>query len=90
MIQNDLLGAFQLLVVGMVTVYLILYIVIYLGKLLIVVVNKIAPEEVVKKADSQSVTVNSTTVDANTEAIIKATVAQLTDGKGAVSKITKL
>ena len=37
--------AFLLMVVGMATVFLILLIVIGLGKLLIVLVNKYAPEE---------------------------------------------
>ena len=44
----DNLGiGFELMIVGMSTVFLILLIVIWGGKLLINVVNKIAPEEVV-------------------------------------------
>ena len=39
--------AILLMVVGMATVFVILLIVIYLGKLLITLVNKYAPEEVV-------------------------------------------
>ena len=38
--------AILLMVVGMATVFVILLIVIYLGKLLITLVNKYAPEEV--------------------------------------------
>ena len=49
MITNDIFGALQLLIVGMVTVFLVLLIVIYLGKLLIWAVNKWAPEETVAK-----------------------------------------
>ena len=49
MISNDIYGALQLLVVGMVTVFLVLVIVINLGKLLIWAVNKWAPEETVAK-----------------------------------------
>ena len=39
--------AILLMVVGMATVFVILLIVIYLGKLLITLVNKYAPEEVI-------------------------------------------
>ena len=39
--------ALQLMVVGMVTVFIILMIVIQLGKWLIQIVNKVAPEETV-------------------------------------------
>ena len=41
--------AILLMVVGMATVFVILLIVIYLGKLLITLVNKYAPEEVAGK-----------------------------------------
>ena len=47
MITNDIYGALQLLVVGMVTVFLVLLIVIYLGKLLIWAVNYCFFEETV-------------------------------------------
>ena len=40
MITNDIYGALQLLIVGMLTVFAVLLIVIYLGKLLIWAVNK--------------------------------------------------
>ena len=49
MISNDIYGALQLLLVGMITVFLVLLIVIYLGKFLIWAVNKWAPEEQVAK-----------------------------------------
>ena len=45
--MENLETAFLLMVVGMATVFVILLIVIYLGKLLISLVNKYAPEEVV-------------------------------------------
>ena len=48
--------ALQLMVVGMVTVFIILMIVIQLGKWLIQIVNKVAPEEplaVIREAVSQ-------------------------------------
>ena len=49
MITNDIWGALQLMVVGMLTVFCVLLIVIGLGTLLIKLVNKYAPEEVVNK-----------------------------------------
>ena len=89
MITNDIYGALQLLAVGMVTVFLVLLIVIYLGKLLIWAVNKWAPEEMVaKKAAPVAKAVES--IDANTKAIIDAAISQITGGKGRASKITKL
>ena len=89
MITNDIYGALQLLVVGMVTVFLVLLIVIYLGKVLIWAVNKWAPEETVaKKAAPVANALGA--IDATTKAIIDATISQITGGKGRASKITKL
>ncbi len=89
MISNDLSGALQLLLVGMITVFLVLLIVIFLGKALIWAVNKWAPEEtVVKKAAPAAKAVAA--IDATTKAIIDATISQITGGKGRATKITKL
>ena len=89
MISNDIYGALQLLVVGMVTVFLVLVIVINLGKLLIWAVNKWAPEETVaKKAAPAAKAIAS--IDATTKAIIDATISQITGGKGRAAKITKI
>ena len=89
MITNDIYGALQLLVVGMVTVFLVLLIVIYLGKLLIWAVNKWAPKETVAKKVAPAAKAIEA-IDANTKAIIDATISQITGGKGRASKITKL
>ena len=89
MISNDLSGALQLLLVGMITVFLVLLIVIFLGKALIWAVNKWAPEEtVVKKAAPAAKAVAA--IDATTKAIVDATISQITGGKGRATKITKL
>ncbi len=86
--EESIFGALQLLVVGMITVFLILTIVINLGKCLILLVNKFAPaEETVQK---KKPTVSASPIDANTQAIIKATVDKLTNGKGSVANITKI
>lgn len=79
--------ALMLMVVGMVTVFCILLIVIYLGKGLILLVNKYAPEEVVpdkKKAQGAAA------VPGNILAAISAAVTVVTQGKGKVAKVEKI
>lgn len=77
----------QLMIVGMSTVFLILLIVIWGGKLLISAVNKIAPEEVVAPKKSAAA---PATVDASTMAILQQVVSQITGGKGKVASAKKL
>ncbi len=77
----------ELMAVGMSTVFLVLLIVIWGGKLLIKVVNKIAPEEVVVSKKSTSAT---STVDASTMAILQQAVSQITGGKGKVTSARKI
>lgn len=90
MITNDIWGALQLMVVGMLTVFCVLLIVIGLGTLLIKLVNKYAPEEVVNKKPVAMVSSATQQVDATVKAVIDAAVAQITGGKGKVKNITKL
>lgn len=77
----------MLMVIGMVTVFAILLIIINLSKLLIKVVNKVAPEEEVvhKIVDN-----NAKGIDALTEEIIRAAVAQVTGGEGHVKSVERL
>ncbi len=79
----------QLMIVGMSTVFLILLIVIYGGKLLIKLVNMIAPEEVAA-AKKQVQAANPTQVDASTMAILQEVVKQITGGKGRVESAKKI
>ena len=81
-IQTGLL----LMVVGMVTVFAILLIVIYLGKLLINLVNKYAPEEVVpvKKAPS-----GPAPIPPHIIAAITAAVNVVTHNKGKIVKVER-
>ena len=88
--ENVMGDALQLLVVGMLTVFLILLIVIFLGKGLIALVNKFAPEEQVPQKKVAAMSGVVTPVDAQTKSIIDAAVSQLTGGKGVVSKIQKI
>lgn len=73
---------FQLMLIGMVTVFMILMIVIYGSKLLISVINKIAPEEVKKE--------KSNAEDDIPMAILQEAVAQLTGGKGHIVNLTRI
>ena len=86
--MENLETAFLLMVVGMATVFVILLIVIYLGKLLISLVNKYAPEEVVsvKQTSSQA----PVPIPGNILAAITAAVNVVTLGKGKVTKVEKL
>ena len=86
--MENLETAFLLMVVGMATVFVILLIVLYLGKLLISLVNKYAPEEVVsvKQTSSQA----PVPIPGNILAAITAAVNVVTQGKGKVTKVEKL
>ena len=90
MITNDIFGALQLMVVGMLTVFCVLLIVIGLGTLLIKLVNKYAPEEAVAKKPIAAAMSSVQQVDATVKAVIDAAVSQITGGKGRAQKITKL
>lgn len=90
-----------LMVVGMTTVFIILLFVIYLGKGLIALVNKYAPEEIVAKkqiattvrqqavAPTQAVAAFGGLSNQETAAIVSA-ISALTGGQGKVSKIEKI
>ena len=75
--------------VGMITVFAILLIVINLSKLLIAIVNKVAPEESTTKK-AIATTVAPTVIDPNTMAAIKGAVNIVTGGKGKVMKVEKI
>lgn len=79
--DNLILGLY-LMLIGMLTVYVILLIVIYGSKYLILLINKIAPaEQKAAKSDSSS--------DAPVE-VLNAAVAAITGGKGHIVKITEI
>ena len=70
----------QLMLIGMITVFLILLIVIFGSQLLIKLINKIAPEESPKDAKDED----------NLMAVFEADVKEITSGKGSLTKVTKL
>lgn len=78
----------QLMIVGMLTVFAILLIVIYGGKLLIMAVNKFAPEE--EKSPKKGAATPAIGIDATTMAILQETVRQITGGKGSVASAKKI
>ncbi len=78
----------MLMAVGMITVFVILLIVINLSKLLIAIVNKVAPEEVVTKKAVASTA--PAVIDPNTMAAIKGAVNIVTGGKGKVMKVERI
>ena len=84
--MENLNTALLLMVVGMTTVFAILLIVIYLGKGLILLVNKYAPEEVVDKKGAQG----PAAIPGNILAAISAAVTVVTQGKGKVAKVEKI
>jgi len=73
----------MLMIVGMAAVFIILLIVIFGSDLMIKIVNKIAPEEVVPAKKSEG------GEDTKTREIIAAAVAQLTGGMGKIVSISK-
>ena len=79
--------ALLLMIVGMATVFAILLIVIYLGKGLIALVNKYAPE---KAAPAKQAANAPAAVPGNIMAAISAAVTVVTQGKGKVAKVEKL
>lgn len=83
--MENLETALLLMAVGMTTVFAILLIVIYLGKLLIYLVNKYAPEEVipVKKTSGPA------PIPANILAAITAAVNVVTSNKAKIVKVEK-
>lgn len=73
----------ELMLVGMASVFVILVIVIYLGKLMIALTNRIPTEQ-------QGAKPSSGDVDGGTRSVIEAAVKELTGGKGTVKEIVKL
>ena len=75
------------MIVGMLTVFVILLIVIWGGKLLLAVVNNEAPgEDVPAKTSAKP----ASTIDGGTMAILQEVVSQITGGKGKVASAKKI
>lgn len=79
--------ALQLMVVGMVTVFLILLLIIQFSKWLIAFVNRVIPEE---QAPQKSAPSDEKATDALTQRVLQEAVTQITAGKGRITEIRKI
>lgn len=84
--MNDFNTALLLMAVGMVTVFIILLIVMGLGKALIAFVNKFVPEDAAPTKKAQG----PAPIPSNVLAAISAAVSVVTQGKGKVAKVEKI
>ncbi len=81
-------GALMLMGIGMFTVFLVLVLVIQIGKLLISLVNRFIPEEETTNAATPSETASK--IDPVTANVIAKAIHELTNGKGKIESITRL
>ena len=90
--QADISTAFLVLVIGMITVFVILGLVVLTGKILITIVNRFFPLPVIeqKQEHEKSISEPNTSHDKSTLAAIVSVVDIITKGKGRPSKIEKL
>ena len=86
--ESNLMEALKLLCIGLTTVFVVLLLVIQFGKLLIKVVNKIAPEEEQQPKAAPAASPAAIAPDVQ-QAIAKA-IDQLTGGMGRVEKIERI
>lgn len=80
--------ALQLLGIGMITVFAILFLVVFIGNTIIKVVNRYMPE-VEKTNTAKLQTTPSLAIDSRKVSAIVAAVQSVTQGKGKVVKIEK-
>jgi len=83
--EHDLFVALELMVVGMVTVFLILMLVVFIGNLIIRIVNQYFPEPEITKPKAVRPELDNKLVS-----VITAAVKVVTHGKGRVTRIEKL
>ena len=82
---SDVSTALNLLGIGMITVFVVLTLVVGMGKLLIRIVNRL-PEEI---KPAQVALGTSSSMDPKKVAAITAAVDHITHGKGVITKIEK-
>lgn len=78
--------AWMLMLVGMITVFVVLTLVVLSGRLLTYLVNKYAPEEVVVKRSGMAATA---AIEDTKRKAIETAVGIITGGRGKVTKIEK-
>ena len=84
--EQNLSNALAIMIVGMITVFLILWLVVLIGNALIRLTNKFWPESEIAKKELKTASASSD----GTVAAIVAAVDVVTKGKGKITKITKL
>lgn len=79
-----------LMIVGMITVFAVLVIIIQLSNLLIKIVNRVAPEEDVKPAKVVKAPKGVMPIAPDVAEAISQAIAKITGGKGVVAGIKRL
>ncbi|MCQ2489739.1 MAG: OadG family protein [Clostridia bacterium] len=82
--------AVTLMIVGMITVFAVLGLVIVLGNALIRFVNKYVPEEVAPVAPKAAAAAAPAAIAPDVMTAVELAVAQITGNKGKVEKISKI
>ncbi len=85
--MSELQLGFQLLLVGMVTVFFILFLVVTIGNAIIRFVNRFLPEQITSKKTKKQA---SSAIDRKKMAAIVSAVQIVTQGKGKVIRVEKL
>ena len=86
--ESNLIEALKLLCIGLSTVFVVLLLVIQFGKLLIKVVNKIAPEE--EQQPKAAAAASPAAIAPDVQQAIAKAIEQLTGGRGRVEKIERI
>ena len=81
--SDNLALAFQLLLTGMVTVFLILGMVVLLGRLLIYIINRYSPDSLPDRQDDEIIARKKL-------AVLSSVVEVITNGKGVIQSVKKL
>ena len=86
---ETLYSAFTLLLIGMITVFTILSLVVISGNLLIRLVNKYAPAPLPKKSSYTFVEDKAAAIPSQKVAVIVAAIEAVTEGKARIVKIER-
>lgn len=85
--MSDLSVAFELLAVGMITVFIILFLVYLIGYTIILTVNKYFPN---LEPATTKVVKSTTEISQKNIAVLTAVIHKITSGKGRISHVEKL
>lgn len=86
--MDNFFMALQLMGIGLATVFSVLLLIIFLGNVLIKLINKYAPEEEAHKSNAFSAAPNP--VDANVAQAISMAISKITNGKSKADKIERI